>query len=478
MVTTTKIGKAHRLRKIKKKQAKELARVTGISRKEALKSIQEREFVAKTDELSLYEAQFREEEVTTPDSSSQYSDKGFVTSSKTAASPSTTQQPTVADKDARSTASVNAVIGGSSANHLAGSEETDDPEMSGEGPNDEAAIDPELSSEAEDGEESENTEDADDDVEYHIGSDGQEYYTGPDGLPVPKAWGKVTSCYKTFLNPAELIDDDIMILNFPNRGRHQPYNEESGQKPLEFRLKRKAGLMEIDVPIVTHKNYDKDKGELYAEAIRQSAVLREGGSYGMAGGFGVGGGGGGGRSRPVENEDADADEDELGSDDEGEEIEDDAGEEEEDEEMPDVDAPETRGPILDRITLGGRIERPKPYDPHYFIGTFRGGKCIEYLPAHSKLIAVVDELHLTRVHAFVTLRPTLSHLDAMDELHRRQLRSIREDYDQPEPGARAVNMTAQSADEEEMDMSDVSKSLRAIQEEPWVVGSWVDENVS
>lgn len=95
-----------------------------------------------------------------------------------------------------------------------------------------------------------------------------------------------------------------------------------------------------------------------------------------------------------------------------------------------------------------------------------------------KLIAFADELHLTRVHAFVTLRPTLSHLDATDELQRRQLRSIREDYDQPEPEARAVNMTAQSADEEEMDMSDVSKSLRAIQEEPWVVGSWVDENVS
>lgn len=382
MVTTTKTGKAYRLKNIKRKQAKVLARVTGISRKEALQIVRDREFVAKTDELSLYEAQYREEEVTTSDSSSPSSDKGSVTSSKTEAGLFTTQQPTVADQDTNFTE-----VGGSSANHPAVPAETDDPDMSIEGPNDDATIDPEVSSEAEDGEESENQEDGDDDVEYYVGSDGQEYYTGPDGLPVPKAWGKVISCYQTFLNPAELIEDDIMILNFPNRGRHQPYNEESGQKPLEVRLKRKAGLMEIDVPIVTHKNYDKDKGELYAEAIRQSAVLREGGSYGMAGGFGVGGGGG--RSRRVENEDADADADadadELGSDDEGELNEDDAGEEEENEEMPDVDASEIRGPILDRITLSGKIERPKPYDPHYFIGTFRGGKCIQPLRAYAQI---------------------------------------------------------------------------------------------
>lgn len=94
------------------------------------------------------------------------------------------------------------------------------------------------------------------------------------------------------------------------------------------------------------------------------------------------------------------------------------------------------------------------------------------------LIRCIDELHLSRVSAIVQMRPKLGHLDALADQEKTTSRAQRDDdYVEPESEARAVNMTVKSSDGEELDMSEIAKTLRAMQEEPWQRMSWVDEEV-
>jgi hypothetical protein len=46
-----------------------------------------------------------------------------------------------------------------------------------------------------------------------------------------------------------------------------------------------------------------------------------------------------------------------------------------------------------------------------------------------------------------------------------------------ESEARAVNLAVKSVDDEELDMTDVGKTLKAMQEESWQRLDWVDEDV-
>ena len=87
-------------------------------------------------------------------------------------------------------------------------------------------------------------------------------------------------------------------------------------------------------------------------------------------------------------------------------------------------------------------------------------------------------LHLTRVSAFCSLSPQFHHLDALNEIERASSRAQREaENPAPESEARAVNMTVKSTDNEELDMGQVAKQLRDIEEEPWQHLEWVDEEV-
>lgn len=47
----------------------------------------------------------------------------------------------------------------------------------------------------------------------------------------------------------------------------------------------------------------------------------------------------------------------------------------------------------------------------------------------------------------------------------------------PESEARVVNMAVKSTDTEELDMGQVAKQLREIEEEPWQRLEWIDEDV-
>lgn len=145
----------------------------------------------------------------------------------------------------------------------------------------------------------------------------------------------------------------IILFQFPNRGPGQPYNEANHQKPLELRIKPKCGLIEMDIPINVHANFDKERGILYGEAIRKSQVLQEGGAYGPAGGLGVGG-----SSRPVKGDNQTSGNDEYSPEALLENFED----------------ANNKGHVMNKITLAGQIVPFKVGDPRYFIGTFRGGK--------------------------------------------------------------------------------------------------------
>lgn len=145
-----------------------------------------------------------------------------------------------------------------------------------------------------------------------------------------------------------LTDSDISryVLQYLDRPTNQAYDDRHGQKPTSLRLKPQTGLVEVDVPISTRVNYDVGKGLRYGDAMRRSRSAREGGAYGMAGGFSSGGGGNNGGKMKVE--DGAGGDVEMGG----------VGEE--------------TGSLMRVQTLGGRVEAPEGGDPVYMLAAFRG----------------------------------------------------------------------------------------------------------
>lgn len=153
-----------------------------------------------------------------------------------------------------------------------------------------------------------------------------------------------------------LTDSDISryVLQYLDRPTNQAYSDRHGQKPTSFRFKPQTGLVEVDVPISTRVNYDVGKGLRYGDAMRKSRSAREGGAYGMAGGFSSGGGGGGNGKVKME-----------------------AGGERGDVEMGAMDDKETAS-LLRVQTLGGRVKAPEGGDPVYMLAAFRGSMCFPF----------------------------------------------------------------------------------------------------
>ena len=152
----------------------------------------------------------------------------------------------------------------------------------------------------------------------------------------------VIASYDVYLTASDI---SRYVLQYLDRPTGQSYDDRHGQKPTSFRLKPQTGLVEVDVPISTRVNYDIGKGLRYGEAMKKSRSAREGGAYGMAGGFSSGGGGGG----RVKVEDGDV-------------------------EMGGVDRKEDTGSLLRLQTLGGRVKTPEDGDPSYMLAAFRGSE--------------------------------------------------------------------------------------------------------
>ena len=144
-----------------------------------------------------------------------------------------------------------------------------------------------------------------------------------------------------------------MVFQYPNRDSVQPYSAANGQQPSEIRVKPKHGLVEVDVSINVHANFDKAKGIQYGKVMRKNEILREGGSYGMAGGLGLVG-----LPRPPREDGQVFRRDQLS----------------EATLLQDFEDANNKGHVMNKITLGGQIAPPQSGDPVYFIGVFRGGR--------------------------------------------------------------------------------------------------------
>ena len=169
--------------------------------------------------------------------------------------------------------------------------------------------------------------------------------------------GKVTAKYSLFINKP--TGKRAMLMQYPNRKVGQEYSAASNTKPLEIRIKPKCGIVEVDIPVEVHANYDRQKGVQYGEAMRKSRLLQDGGSYGLGGGLGIG-------PRPTVKNDRQA---------------------------PPPDGPShekllenfsdanNKGHVMNKITLGGHIHPFKNGDPIYVAATFKEG---EYITASQR----------------------------------------------------------------------------------------------
>lgn len=154
--------------------------------------------------------------------------------------------------------------------------------------------------------------------------------------------------WEVYMTPE--MQERLLLLQYPERSRTQPYNDATHQKPLELRIKPNTGMVEVDIPINVHANYDREKGVQWGEAMRNSRVHKEGGTYGLAGGLGIGG-------VPKKDED---------------EMEEDAIPQ--DILLANFEDANNKGHVLNKQTLGGQIVEPRDGDPIYMLGTFRGSK--------------------------------------------------------------------------------------------------------
>ena len=97
----------------------------------------------------------------------------------------------------------------------------------------------------------------------------------------------VVASYDVFLTDSEI---SRYVFQYLDRDVDLPYNESNQQCPTKLRMKPRTGLVEVEVPISTRSNYDVNKGLRFGEAVKKSRSAREGGAYGMSGGFTAGSG--------------------------------------------------------------------------------------------------------------------------------------------------------------------------------------------
>ncbi|KFX97156.1 hypothetical protein V495_05552 [Pseudogymnoascus sp. VKM F-4514 (FW-929)] len=255
----------------------------------------------------------------------------------------------------------------------------------------------------------------------------------------------IQASYDVYIKPQWEDGRQLYILQFPNRPSKEDYSSTNASLPIELRLKPKAGLVELDVPLDPWTNYDRTKGVQWGEAMRKSNASKsntgtaggQGGSHGLAGGFGIGGvAPGPGRGRQVQ-EDTLAIQQEI---------------------LDDFAAGITRQRVLTKQTLGGQVVPKESASPNYFIGAFRKG-----------------QLHLSPVNEIVQMRPQFHHIDATAELER--LARPRAEAGPAGAGARAIHMTVKTTGEGEEDGQDsMAERIKNAQEEKWQKMRYIDDN--
>ena len=163
----------------------------------------------------------------------------------------------------------------------------------------------------------------------------------------------IKASYDVFIKPHIAADRQIYILQFPNRDSKQHYTARNQSQPLKMRIKPNAGMVELDVPLDAWRNYDREKGLKWGEAIKKSNTAKGGGSHGLPGGFGIGGAQSGGRGRARIPENEQLDQEKL---------------------LEDYPLAVSRENVLTKQTLGGQAVPNDETNPQYMIGTFRKGR--------------------------------------------------------------------------------------------------------
>ncbi|KAI1132324.1 Sin-like protein conserved region-domain-containing protein [Nemania abortiva] len=242
----------------------------------------------------------------------------------------------------------------------------------------------------------------------------------------------IVASYKVYANPALATIRKLLILQHPNQQGpiNYPYVQVS-----DVRIKNRSAMIEVDVPI-SHAlaDYDRDKGQRWGGALAKSLAAKNGGTHGLAGGFGVGVS----SMRPSKRRD------EL----------------ERDIDMMDWSEAVRQDKVLRTKTLGGQIPAESETECQLMVGVFKG-----------------HHLHLTPASALIQLRPQLHHIDATSE----QARASRHEgagavggkdgvpATASSAGARAIHMSIKSADSGggELTTETMADRLRTVQTEAW-----------
>ena len=165
--------------------------------------------------------------------------------------------------------------------------------------------------------------------------------------------GKVISRFKVFWNDPS--PKRVVVLRFPNRSQDKPYNARNYLKPTRMRYKPNAKFIEIDVPLDTQlpSYVNMEQAKKFGQILAKNPLIQSGGSYGLAGGFGIGG-----VSSRSQKSDAAATA-AAGS-----------------EQVPNKPTEEKDDDVLRHLTLSGKVKVFRPGDFHYAIATFKGGMCV------------------------------------------------------------------------------------------------------
>ncbi|KAK4984630.1 hypothetical protein LTR50_006480 [Elasticomyces elasticus] len=263
--------------------------------------------------------------------------------------------------------------------------------------------------------------------------------------------------YDVFITPN--LAEQIYLLQYPNRGRAQPYNERNGARPVEMRIKPGTGFLEMDVSLNTNANFNKHQGLKWGKAVKK-AKAQGIHSFGLAAGL---------NADPFRKRDADQkegedqikDEDQKDGADQKENAYDDDPIEDGMDELMRFDLEAAEGNVMSRQTLGGQILDDEPGMPVYMLGAFRG-----------------RELHLSKVDGIIQMRPQYHHIDAatLTQKNAARLEREREAGEAPRPtDPRGVQMSYKESGEQADEDSDKEDPSIA-QEEPWTKLVYRDED--
>lgn len=268
----------------------------------------------------------------------------------------------------------------------------------------------------------------------------------------------VVASYDVFLTESDI---SRYVFQYLDRHVDLPYNERNNQCPTQLKIKPKTGLVEVEIPISTRANYDVNKGLRFGEAVKKSRSARDGGAYGMSGGFTAGSAaaGSGGKMKVEAN----------------------------DVEVLDNKKAVVSNALMRTQSLAGRVKPAEEGDPVYMLATFQDSKLkglplpCEKCPGDQLCLSIISEnLYLSPISSVVQFHPQLHHLDALDEVPKAKGRGKKDD-DEPavETEARAIDMKVKTGDDgEAAQVAGNLELLKQMQEEKWNSYGWVDAEVS